>query len=188
MENAIITLEELEINTKSPTQAVQQVRQHIEGSTFPTEAASDLIFNITDIRVEFKDLPTALHVAQYVVYDAITLVSAVPQDVVDSAFVRTAALFEKQPWIKPSVASENAPQTEVAVAAGVEMKVAVKADGKIKKGGKQILAVELYKLHVVETQSPVDNQGFIAILMKELGMTKAGATTYAYNCRKQFAK
>ena len=187
MENAIITLEELEINTKSPTQAVQQVRQHIEGSVDPINAATVLIFNITDITVEFTDLPTALHVAQYVVYDAITLVSAVPQDVVDNAFKRTAILFEKQPWAKP-MTSELAPQTEVAVAAGVETKVAIKSDGKIKKGGKQILAVELYKLHVVETETPVDNQGFIAILMKELGMTKAGATTYAYNCRKQFAK
>ena len=80
----------------------------------------------------------------------------------------------------------NAPV--VSLSEGIDDKVEVKADGKIKKGGKQILAAELYKKHVVETENPVDNQGFIKILMAELGMTKAGATTYAYNCKKQFAK
>lgn len=187
MESAINTLEAMDFNTASPTQAVQQVRQYIENDSQPIIAAERIIFNITSIVVEFNDLPTALHVAQYVVYDAIKLDSYAFQDSIDHAFVRTAALFEKQPWVKPTV-SELAPQTEVAVAAGVETKVAIKSDGKIKKGGKQILAVELYKLHVVETETPVDNQGFIAILMKELGMTKPGATTYAYNCKKQFAK
>jgi hypothetical protein len=87
----------------------------------------------------------------------------------------------------------EAPRVTVAadvkqVVKGIDMKVAVKANGKIKKGGKQILAAELYKKFVLEATKAATNQEFIAILVKELDMSKSGATTYAYNCKKQLGE
>jgi hypothetical protein len=88
-------------------------------------------------------------------------------------------------FAKPEVISTST--TDVAVATGIELKVAVKADGSIKKGGKELLAVELYKQYTATLNgAPHDNQSFIKILIKELGMTKSGATTYAYNMKKRF--
>lgn len=77
-----------------------------------------------------------------------------------------------------------------AVVEGVDIKVAVKtaADGsvKIKKGGKEVLAEALYTKYVAELNgAEYNNQAFIAILVKELGMSKAGATTYNYNMKKK---
>lgn len=186
MQSAIALLKVMDFDTSSPVRTIQQVRERINNAASPIGEAQYIVNDLIGLNVEFADLATALHVAQYVVYDAMTLDSIVAQDVVDNAFKRTAKLFENQPWAKP-VAQCDTQQETIAVVSGIETKVAVKANGKIKKGGKQVLAVELYKMHVVNTPKPLTNQEFIAMLMKELDMTKPGATTYAYNCKKQFS-
>lgn len=72
---------------------------------------------------------------------------------------------------------------------GVTVQVAVNADtGKIKKGGKQILVLELYKKHVLEATPPLSNQEFIQVVMRDLQMSKAGATTYAWNAKKELGE
>ena len=180
-------LNEMEFNTESVVQMVQQIRTHIIKSADPITKAKQLIFKITDIDVKIPDVETAVPLAQFVAKAALEEKVCDFPDIIERAFSYVSELFKKHPWSTPKVASQTSGPV-VAFVEGIETKVEIKADGKIKKGGKQILAVELYKKHVVETENPVDNQGFIAILMKELGMTKAGATTYAYNCKKQFAK
>ena len=87
-------------------------------------------------------------------------------------------------WSKPENVSTVASSTQVQVVEGLDTKVAVHADGSIKKGGKQVLAQELYAKYVVEATVPLTNVEFIALLMKELGMSLAGSRTYAYNCKK----
>lgn len=82
----------------------------------------------------------------------------------------------------------HAVPTEVKTVVEGMTAVAVKADGTIKKGGKQVLAAELYTKHVLNAATPSTNQEFIKILVKELGMSKAGATTYAYNCKKSLGE
>jgi hypothetical protein len=180
-------LNDMEFNTESIVQMVQQIRTHISESADPIAKAKRLIFAITDIDVKIPDVETAVPLAQFVAKASLEEEVCVFPDIIERAFSYVSELFKKHPWSAPKVASQTSGPV-VSVCEGIETKVEIKADGKIKKGGKQILAVELYKKHVVETENPVDNQGFIAILMKELGMTKAGATTYAYNCKKQFAK
>ena len=180
-------LHSMEFNTESVVQMVQQIRSHISESADPINKAKRLIHAITDIDVAIPDVETAVPLAQFVAKTALEEEMCDFPNIIERAFSYVSELFKKHPWSAPKVATQtNGPV--VAVVEGIDTKVEIKADGKIKKGGKQILAVELYKKHVVETENPVDNQGFIAILMKELGMTKAGATTYAYNCKKQFAK
>ena len=180
-------LHSMEFNTESVVQMVQQIRSHISESVDPIAKAKRLIFAITDIDVKIPDVETAVPLAQFVAKASLEEEVCDFPDIIERAFSYVSELFKKHPWSAPKVASQtNGPV--VAVCEGIETKVEIKADGKIKKGGKQILAVELYKKHVVEATNPVDNQGFIAILMKELGMTKAGATTYRYNLAKQFNK
>lgn len=89
-------------------------------------------------------------------------------------------------FAKADPTASGQPTTDVAFAASVDVKVAVKADGSIKKGGKEVLAIALYEKHVKNAETPLTNQEFIAVLVKELGMSKAGATTYNYNMKKKF--
>ena len=188
MQSAQITIEAMDFDTKSTAHLVQQIRQYVESSASPIEAAQRIIRNITSIDVEIPNLETAVPLAQYVAMHSLNAEEGMKYEtLIENGFTYVSELFKKHPWASPKTDSSTAPNT-VAVVEGIDVKVEVKADGKIKKGGKQILAVELYKKHVLETETPVDNQGFIKILMAELGMTKAGSTTYAYNCRKQFAK
>jgi hypothetical protein len=90
-------------------------------------------------------------------------------------------------FVKPdySIAGQT---NEVAVVAGIDTKVAIKKDGSIKKGGKEVLAAELYKKRVLASKQPVTNREFVQILISELGMTKAGATTYTYNVDRKFGQ
>lgn len=89
-------------------------------------------------------------------------------------------MFAKTPTM-----SSGGPTTEVAVIHDIDVKVEIKADGKIKKGGREVMAEALYQKRVIDSGQPVTNQEFIQILIKELGMTKGGATTYAYNVDKK---
>lgn len=54
---------------------------------------------------------------------------------------------------------------------------------KAKKGDKQKRAVELYEKHKGKPNAEI-----VAVFMKELDMSKAGATTYVYNCKKGIFK
>jgi hypothetical protein len=85
-------------------------------------------------------------------------------------------------WSQPD--EDNPAPKAVHVVEGLDCKVVLTNAGKIKKGGKQVLAHELYVKYVLEAEVPLANQDFIVLLMKELDMTKPGATTYAYNERK----
>lgn len=188
MQNAQITLEAMDFDVKVTAHLVQQIRQYIEVSASPISAAQRVIRNITSIDVEIPNIETAVPLAQYIAINALKAEEGMTYEaLIENGFTYVSELFKKHPWASPKTDSSTAPNT-VAVVEGIDVKVEVKADGKIKKGGKQILAVELYKKHVLETETPVDNQGFIKILMTELGMTKAGATTYRYNLAKQFKK
>jgi hypothetical protein len=71
------------------------------------------------------------------------------------------------------------------VRATLEDKPRVDAAGnpKKKKGAKQELAAELY-----QKNKDKDRKEIIQIFVDEIGMSKAGATTYFYNMRKQFGE
>ena len=61
--------------------------------------------------------------------------------------------------------------------------VVVNANGKIKKGGKQIIAQELFEQHILNQTEPMSNKDFKDLLIKELDMTKLGANTYLNGLR-----
>ena len=189
MQSVQHTLAQMDFDTTSITRMVQQIRDTITSASNPVAKAQRIVRAITAIDVNLPNIETAIPFTQYVAKAALEEVDELKdhQPLIDRAFERVSELFEKHPWSAPRVESHTAGPV-VAVCDSIDVKVEVKADGKIKKGGKQILAAELYKKHVIDAETPVDNQGFIKILMSELGMTKAGATTYAYNCKKAAGK
>jgi hypothetical protein len=187
--NAKNVLNHFGIDNSCVARAVQDTRARIEGSNRPRDEAHELIFQITGIKKHYPDETTAIHVAQCVVESVVKVDLFEPEDVIKTAEERSAALVKMMPWLIARPEVTRVVNSEVkTVIEGIDVKVEVKADGTMKKGGKQILAQELYRVNVHEAEEgkKLDNQGFIALLMKELGMTKAGATTYNYNMKKLF--
>lgn len=67
-----------------------------------------------------------------------------------------------------------------------DTKIMVKPNGKIKKGGKQIIAQELFEKHIINQSTPMSNKEFKDLLIKELDMTVLGSSTYLNNLRTKF--
>jgi hypothetical protein len=172
--------------------SVQRIREVITEAVDPLAKAKAIIKDILGLETTYTDELKARIVAQKVgeqsfkanhnIDDAEALLK-VCEEYTDKFITNPANAWMFVKDETPTVVSHV-----VQVVKGIDVKVAVKANGKIKKGGKQILAAELYKKYVLEATTAATNQGFIAILEKELGMTKAGATTYAYNCKKQLGE
>ena len=188
MQSVQHTLTQMDFETTSITRMVQQIRDTIASASNPVAKAQRIVRAITAIDVNLPNIETAIPFTQYVAKAALEEVDELKdhQPLIDRAFERVSELFEKHPWSAPRVESHTTGPV-VAVVEGIDVKVEVKADGSLKKGTKRILADELYKKYMLVT-TPLTNQQFIAILMKELKMTKAGSTTYAYDCKKKYQK
>lgn len=183
MINGLSVLQRMAFNTESYTRAIQEVRERIEGGDDKLKGAIDLIMNITGETREYEDERFALHVAQGVVervirqgdeFDPIKAIADAEQ---------TATKLRDNPamqWLNAQPTDQPAQLKVTKTIAGVEL--TVKDNGKFKKGGKQDAATALFKEHMIGTGK--SNGEFVVILMKELGMSKPGATTYAYNARK----
>lgn len=202
----MITVTERALNTLglpfgSRIGAVQAVRDLVGESNPSATVAVKLINGLLGTSISQADFLTGvdpklagdygLMVAQGVA-EMIAMAGGLPIDEVDVLIqvkARVARLMAdaQHKWMfakTPSVSS-GGPTTEVAMIHDIDVKVEVKADGKIKKGGREVMAEALYQKRVIDSGQPVTNQEFIQILIKELGMTKGGATTYAYNVDKK---
>jgi len=190
MINTEKVFERLDLGTSRVTSVIA-VRTAIddEAESNKKAKAEDLIFQLLGVKVVYEDQKKARFVAMKVAEEAWKVNHKIDDEqmFLHDVEVKIDA-FMTNPnnafmFVKPE--SYSAEPTEMkAVVAGVDTEVAIKKDGSIKKGGKEVLARELYKKHVLESNEPLSNQGFIAVLIKDLGMSKAGATTYAYNCKK----
>ena len=186
-------VDKLNIRRSSIVHAVNDVADRVRNATNPCSEASYLFKLFVDKNIKFDDavfartatksLMKEAYSANFIIDDA--------QLFVDEA-MEYAGKFCADPqwsflWSQPDSDNAIKPIVEtVQVVDNIDIKVAVKADGKIKKGGKQLLAVEMYKQSVVDAEVPLSNQEFIALIMEKLDMSKAGATTYAYNCKNHF--
>lgn len=195
MSNAKHVLERMDIRTSSRTGAVQDVRVLIAAQDDQITAAVKFINSVITVpNVTFEDTHIARLTAMAIAE------AAVKADEIDDVLVYAEALhrattLRNDPNYAFMFVNAAADDVDgVSVRRGETLKnvaginVIVKYNGKIKKGGKQVLAAELYKKHILEAKPAMTNQEFIAILVKELGMSKSGATTYAYNCKKQFGE
>lgn len=167
--------------------AVQKIREAVVNATSPKSKAIAIIKDILGIERQYSSVEKARLVAMAVGEEAFKANHSIGDvDEFIAMCEKRIDAFMSDPnnafhFAKP----QDAEVTTETVVEGIDVKVAVKADGKIKKGGKEILALELYKKHVLEAQKALTNQEFIAILMRDLNMSKAGATTYAWNVDKK---
>lgn len=183
------------ISTRSDLQLASELGQFVRNSAVPEIAASSLVSELLGRTVRFnepvyagvfvKALGLELRSVDFEVDDADAFIESATDYAVNFCNDPKWSFLFVQPEYddRPKVAES----AKVQVVEGIDIKVAVKADGSIKKGGKEPLAFALYEQHVVKAEVPLTNQQYIALIMKELDMTKAGATTYAYNARKHFS-
>jgi hypothetical protein len=171
-------LTRLKIRTDSRHSAVQDVRDIIETSANPISAAQVIITNLGVSDYNTCDATEARMTAQRLVDEAIVLGSAYdPNKALEKAATRIAAMRISDPWFftKPTHSSVVS-TTETREGVNIE----VLTTGKLKKGGKQILAKALY-----EKNNIMSNKELTELFMKELDMSLAGARTYVFNCRKK---
>jgi hypothetical protein len=187
--------ERLGLDPSCAARVVQQVSGTIGDSADPIAAAKKMLHDLLGVSFDFKDARSA----RLIVARAAEMMVRADHKVDDIDMLLKAAgdhiaNFLSDPkhawmWAEAETTSFGAPVAEKkAFVEGIEMKVDVKADGSIKKGGKQVLVAEMYKKNVLEAETPMTNQQFIALVMKELKMTKSGATTYAYNVKKELGE
>ena len=90
-------LNDMEFNTESVVQMVQQIRTHISESADPIAKAKRLIFAITDIDVNIPDVETAVPLAQFVAKASLEEEVCDFPDIIERAFSYVSELFKKHP-------------------------------------------------------------------------------------------
>lgn len=185
MLNIAHTLERMEISTSSVSRAIQETRE-ILGTSDLCKAAAKFIKSLISLDVKFTDPDIAQITAFAVVEAAVRNKGEIGDEeaLLKAALMRAEAFVNKTEnrWMfaKPET-TETVLETKAVE--GTDVKVVVKSDGKIKRGGKQQIAEALFKKYVTESETPCDNACFVRILQKEAGMTLAGARTYAHSLR-----
>lgn len=188
MLNINAALTHLNIRNDTRLGAVQDVSKEFAAvnERERTHLGTTMVLCMLDVNVKFADETEALLTTQYIVDEAMKSEGNVEDgDIALQAALRKADAFIRKPtnsWIfaKKEVTIDSS--TQETVTEMVDTKVAVKTDGSIKKGGRQVLAQALYEKYVVLPEVKPTNSWFKELLVKELGMTSAGASTYAYNC------
>lgn len=181
-------LNHFKIHPTSVLQACQDVGGLIRDSADPLRTARNLVNDLLSYQIKVDDEVYARVLCKYIVKDVIEHQCDIAEDTVLSLIEKAKEYTDKfcadpknsHLWsIKEhsTVVSEKKQVVE-----GLDTKVSVKSDGKIKKGGKQPLAMELYKKFVTDNPTPYTRKQFIDLLIKELDMTVSGASTYHYNC------
>jgi hypothetical protein len=190
MLNVSHTLERMEISQTSVSKAIRSVGEILENSEDQCRAAKKFVKSLLSLDTEFKDANLA-RITAFAVIEAVVKVNGVIDDEEELLASATARAVKHinapaNAWMYTTPEQENSRIVETkAVAAGVDTKVAVKADGSIVRGGKSVLAAALFDLHVLNSKTPCDNACFVKVLQKELGMSLAGARTYAHSLRSQ---
>jgi hypothetical protein len=180
------------IRTESVIFAVADTSNLIMDSSNPIHTATKLVMDVVSVAIKFDDVVFARVFCKHLIRDVVASGCIIDPDDIDM-FLEQASEYANQfcadssnshLWSQPDAEGSMEPQ-QVTKIEGIEQQVAVNENGKIKKGGKALLAAELFQTHVLDAEVPIDNKSFVALLMEKLEMTKAGATTYAYNLRKE---
>lgn len=186
MISAKTALSHYRIHPLSPSAAIQDVRLAIEESTNPLDKAHQIILAITGLTPCYKSLLKATHVAQCVAETAVNNDLFDADDALTKAEQHSDRIHVTQPWITAVAAKDISTTETVAFVEGLDVKVAINKAGGIKKGGKKILTEELYKKHVLNAATPLNNIEFVKLLVTQLGITLSCSRTYAHNVSRKF--
>lgn len=171
-------LENFKINTSSRSAAVAGVREYIEtsGEDKQLEASLMFFYDIFGMRPEVTDAATARLAAQYAV-DEISRN--------DYEFGNAPKLLERA--VALAVEYKTNPKNVWQFVTPTTESSSFRTDSDapvVPKKNKSTMAMDLYNTHVKTAATPLTNIQFVELLVKELGMTKSGARTYAHNCFK----
>lgn len=186
-------LDRYRISRDSEAMATSEVGILVRDSLTPMATASHFVKDLLSINWVFDEPIYAGLVCKHIVKTCVKSrcliddIDAVMNDAIGYAYKFINNPNNSYMWAKLDESSDVS-ANHIKVVEGIDTKVAVHASGKIKKGGKQVLANDMYQKYVVNALEPLNNQGFISLLMKELDMTKAGATTYNYNQKKLYSQ
>lgn len=188
MQDPIKTLEQQMVNVKSDISAVQDVAKFQMTGKGYRGAIENLVGDVSDVG-EFNDL-TAKYFYLYLVQNIVRKHNTVTND---DASTLVARSFQSAKTMTDRVCGGDlayiALHEENAVLLGgtVEMKesgeVVITQVRSGRKGDKKERACQLYRDNVIK----LDRTALIELFMTELEMSKAGATTYVYNCKKDCA-
>jgi hypothetical protein len=193
----------LNINQTSQSRAVQNVSQLLDSHPLGVvSGAIDIVNSVAHISVNtsaFNRPGPATPMAWATIFTQSVIEYCIkqnhdvdPHEAEQYAWTRATKFITSQQhqWMF-TTADQSGSTSSTNVVASVDVAVPVNTDGSIKKGGKEKIATALYHKFLAdkkarnELPTKGDNQAFIAILMKELSMSKAGASTYAFNMRKR---
>lgn len=192
MNNIVNELTRRNISVSVRGDGIQNVRTVVCSHNRGTQAGSSaLIKQLLDRDVSFENEHLAIFTAQ-AVYESLhksNFELGDPDAVIIAAKDRAETLYNSREFAFIRVQSETKPTgyqpeptTQVAVVEGLDVKVAVNKEGKIKRGGKKDIVIQLYVEKVRDAEVPMERAEFKKILMDQLGMTKMGSQTYVYNC------
>ena len=170
-------LENLSINTSSRSAAVAGVREYIEQASEDNrlDAAIMFFYDVFGMRPVVTDAITARMAAQY----AVDIVSQTNYEFGNAPKILEEAVVKAERYkANPNNAWQFATSSS-------DSSFTVDSDTpKPPKKNKGTASQEMYDVHVKNAVKPLTNIEFVHLLVKELGMTKSGARTYAYNCFK----
>lgn len=169
---------------------VCDIREKMEKHPCITMCATQMIRDVTGVEVQFEDDNVALATTQYL-FDDIIRNKVNEVDVkaqLDVCILKAKKLVNnpKNNWMYNKVVKPGASSMVKTEVQGVEVQVEVRSNGKIKKGGKAILAQGLmyrYLDECVANNKPYSPKEMKAVLVKDCQMSDLGAGTYEYGLR-----
>jgi hypothetical protein len=193
-------LDNLKVRTFSEAGTITDIKEILKLSGDVCVASSKLFRDLLSVEKRFDDELYARTCVGYLIkrlFHSGFYVDGTVEDLVLDACFDAQLFIDKPEWSflkaedgldeNGEVKISNKPiEVKQTFVEGIEAKVVVHASGKIKKGGKQVLAKEMYQRNVIE--NGMVNKEFVQLLIKELDMTLQGANTYAYNMRKAYEK
>jgi hypothetical protein len=176
----------IDIIGASVSRSIQQMRAFLGSESETIAKAEKLVSDVFNVSTTFNDFNEARLTVFALTESVIVSAGEVkdPEAVLVAARERAQQLLnapENKFMFVTTAKAEEVVETR-AIGDG-EVSIKVTSEGKIKRGGKQEAAYELYVKHVVGQS--MKSADFISLLIAELGMTKLGARTYMYNAKKQ---
>lgn len=177
------------IPTNSMVAAQQCIARYTEAAAGIKSNFDRNIEELTGVPVETKNAKVAELVFGYLIQESIRFYNMKQyieiEDCIKVAEEKAAIFLVKNPWVNPEVIAEKHAE---AVAYAIENEVELKKVRVPRNSGmsKKDRCLNLYKQNKAEFGD--DKHKMMELFMKELGLSKAGATTYEYNCRKEIWK
>lgn len=171
-ENVMHALDRVGISNTSYLRAIQDCGTLVRDGEYPEKVCEQII----GVKPAFKDhtvgMVTVQAMVEHIVKNRLDKIDT--DEVLRIANVRAERVIAAHPeWYTSSPVQERKKDTEVII----------KDNGEIKKGGKQLLAKQVYKQWLVDGNG--SNKELVKRLIERCDLSKAGANTYSYNLRKQ---